>query len=178
VHSPARVQNQLCAQDSCTVLADCPVLARSEGTFGGWQADRVDSTVISVLRANVLVVGPDDVLERLLDTVRPNLREPISRLAPGHAAPFPVVGECGTLIIEDVGALPLHDQHQLFDWMTATMGRAQIVSTAASALLPLVETGAFMEALYYRLNIICIDLTTTSLDVDGAWALGIAFREI
>jgi hypothetical protein len=131
-----------------------------------------------VLRANVLVVGPDDGLKRLLDTVLPNLREPISRFAAGHSAPLPVVGEWSTLIIEDVGALPLHDQHQLFDWMTATMGRTQIVSTTASALLPLVETGAFIEALYYRLNIICIDVTTTSLDVDGAWALGIAFREI
>jgi hypothetical protein len=134
--------------------------------------------VTPVLRANVLVVGPDDVLRRLLDTVLPNLREPISRLAPGHSPLLPVVGECPTLIIEDLGALPLHDQRQLFDWMTATMGRTQIVSTTTSALLPLVETGAFIEALYYRLNIICIDVTTTSLDVDGAWALGTAFREI
>lgn len=128
-----------------------------------------------MLRANVLVVGPDDALKRLLDAVLPTLREPISRLAPGHSALLPAVGECETLIIENVGALPLHDQHQLFDWLTATVGRTQTVSTTVTALLPLVETGAFIEALYYRLNVICIDVTTTSLDLDGAWALGIAF---
>jgi hypothetical protein len=133
--------------------------------------------VAPVLRANVLVVGPDDVLKHLLDAVLPSLREPISRLAPRHSALLPAAGECATLIIENVGALPLHDQQHLFDWLTATVGRTQIVSTTASTLLPLVESGAFVEALYYRLNIICIDMTSTSLDVDGAWALGIAFRE-
>ena len=134
--------------------------------------------VAPVLRANVLVVGPDDALKRLLDAVLPSLREPISRLAPGHSALLPAVGECGTLIIENVGALPLHDQQQLFDWLTATVGRTQIVSTTASTLLPLVETGAFIEALYYRLNIICIDVTSASPDLDGVWALRIAFHEL
>ena len=131
-----------------------------------------------MLRANVLVVGPDDALKRLLDAVLPTLREPISRLAPGHCGLLPAVGECKTLIIENVGALSLHDQHQLFDWLTATVGRTQTVSTTVTALLPLVETGAFIEALYYRLNTICIDVTTTSFDLDSAWALGIAFREL
>ena len=131
-----------------------------------------------MLRANVLLVGPDDLIKRLLDAALPSLREPISRLAPGDSVHLPALGECGTLIIENVGALPLDDQHQLFDWLTSAVGRTQIVSTTVSALLPLVETGAFIEALYYRLNIICIDVTTTSLELDGAWALGIAFREL
>jgi len=133
--------------------------------------------VAPVLHVNVLAVGPDDVLKRLLDTVLPSLREPISRLAPGDSADLPALGECGTLIIENVGALPLDDQHQLFDWLTSAVGRTQIVSTTVSALLPLVETGAFIEALYYRLNIICIDLTATAPDLDGVWALNIAFPE-
>ena len=113
-----------------------------------------------MLRANVLVVGPDDALRRLLDAILPSLREPISRLAPGHSVLPPAVGECGTLIIENVGALQLHDRHQLFDWLTATVGRTQVVSTTVIGLLPLIETGAFIETLYYRLNTVCVDTTS------------------
>ena len=173
-----RVAGQLRGHGTRTLLTDCAVSA-VEGTFGGWHAVRADKFLVApVLLSNVLVVAPDDVITRVLDAAMPSLRQPIFRLAPGESAILPAVGECGTLIIENVGALPLHDQQQLFDWLTATVGRTQIVSTTVSALLPLVETGAFIEALYYRLNIICIDVTTTSLDLDGAWALGIAFREL
>lgn len=50
------------------------------------------------------------------------------------------------------------------------LGNTQIVSTTTSGLLPLVATGGFLEALYYRLNIICIDVTAPSPDLDAEWA--------
>ena len=118
-----------------------------------------------VLRANLLVTGPDEALARFLDAVLPNLRQPVSRWAPGHSLLPPAVGELGTLVIGNAGALPPDDQRRLFDWLTVTLGNTQIVSTTANSLLPLVETGAFLDALYYRLNTIRIDLTAPSPDV-------------
>ena len=73
------------------------------------------------------------------------------------------------MIIENAAALTLDDQRWLFDWLTVTPRDAQIVSTTATSLLSMVETGAFLEALYYRLNTICIDLTASPPDRDAAW---------
>jgi hypothetical protein len=129
-----------------------------------------------VPRANVLVIGPDEAIERFLDAVLPTLRQPVSRWVPGQCLLLPAVEELGTLVIENAGALPPDAQRRLFDWLTLTLGRTQIVSTTATSLLPLVETGVFLEALYYRLNIICIDLAAPSPDLDAQWALSIAFE--
>ena len=131
-----------------------------------------------MLRVNLLVTGPDEALARFVDAVLPNLRPPISRWAPGDCLLLPTLGECGTLIIENVDTLPPDDQRRLFDWLTVTLGRTQIVSTTANGLLSLVETGFFLEALYYRLNTICVDATAPSPDVEAARALSITFQEL
>jgi hypothetical protein len=149
-----------------------------EGTFGRWRAPQAVSTVFAaVLRQNLLLTGPDEALARFLDAVLPTLRQPVSRWVPGQRFQFPAAGQGGTLIIENVGALPPDDQRRLFEWLTVTLGDTQIVSTTAGGLLPLVETGAFLEALYYRLNIICADVTVSSSDLDVEWALSVAFQE-
>lgn len=123
-----------------------------------------------VPRANLLVTGPDEALTRFLDSALPNLRQPVSRWVPGQCLLLPAIGQCGTLIIENAGTLPPDEQRRLFDWLTMMLGNTQIVSTTTSGLLPLVATGGFLEALYYRLNIICIDVTAPSPDLDAEWA--------
>jgi hypothetical protein len=128
----------------------------------------------SVLRANLLVMGSDDALVRFLDSLLPHLRQPVHRWAPGQCLRLPPPGVLGTLIIEDAGELPPDDQRRLFDWLTVTLDNTQMVSTTAVGLLSLVETGAFSASLYYRLNIVCIDLTAPSRDLDVGYALGMA----
>jgi hypothetical protein len=129
-----------------------------------------------VFRANLLAMGSDEVLVRFLDSLLPHLRQPVHRWTPGQCLRLPPPGVLGTLIIEDAGALPPDDQRRLFDWLTVTPGNTQIVSTTAVGLLPLVETGAFSASLYYRLNIICIDVMAPERDLDVGCALGVAVR--
>jgi Sigma-54 interaction domain len=131
-----------------------------------------------VLRANLLAVGSDEALARLLDSLLPHLRQPLYRWAPGQCLHLPAPGVLGTLIIEDVGALPLDDQRRLFDWLTVTLGNTRIVSTTAVGLLPLVETGAFIDSLYYRLNVVCIEVTAPSCGLDVEYVLNITVRSL
>jgi hypothetical protein len=81
------------------------------------------------------------------------------------------------MIIENAGALSPDDQRRLFDWLTVTLGNTKIVSTTAVGLLPQVETGAFIAALYYRLNVVYLDVTAASCDLDAGSALDITVRK-
>ena len=45
----------------------------------------------------------------------------------------------------------------LSDWVSSE--RIQIVTTSTVPLFPLVTRGAFLETLYYRLNVIYVELT-------------------
>jgi len=46
--------------------------------------------------------------------------------------------------------------------------RIQVVTTSAEALLPLVTNGAFLATLYYRLNVIYVDVTASSAAIEPA----------
>jgi transcriptional regulator of aromatic amino acid metabolism len=37
----------------------------------------------------------------------------------------------------------------------------RVISTSETRVWPLVERGAFLASLYYRLNVLCLDLTRT-----------------
>ena len=107
---------------------------------------------------NVLVIqrdGAPDLVEALL----PNLDEPIARWRPGQRLVLPSVAGTGTMILQDVGALARDDQRRLLDWLERSSGRTQVVSTSRGPLLPRVRSGVFLEALYYRLNTVCVDTT-------------------
>jgi len=79
---------------------------------------------------NVLLVGPDAVVDRALRTVLELCRQP------------------STLILRDVGTLSLNDQHRLMAWLEEPCGRTQIIATNARALYPcVVDDGAFLKDL-------------------------------
>jgi transcriptional regulator of acetoin/glycerol metabolism len=58
-----------------------------------------------------------------------------------------------------VGALSHDDQLHLLDWLEHAVARTQVISTTSGPLLPLVQTGGFIETLFYRLNTVCLDVT-------------------
>jgi len=65
----------------------------------------------------------------------------------------------GTIVIRDVDALTSDDQRKLCEWLDARSDRAQLVSTASAPIVPLVDSNLFNDALYYRLNMVYVDLT-------------------
>jgi transcriptional regulator of acetoin/glycerol metabolism len=92
----------------------------------------------------------------VLSLLQPHLPEPVIRRAKG--APFQIpTGEVGALILEDVGGLGAEEQARLLAWIDCRP-LTQIVSTTASPLFAFVTRGGFDASLYYRLNIIVVEV--------------------
>jgi len=109
-------------------------------------------------RVNVLLVGSDGLVETIVDALRPYFCEPIAVWHPTSGLVLPPIGDPGTLILQDVGAMSKDDQSRLCDWLEVTAGRTRVVSTTRQPLFPLLEGGAFVETLYYRLNVLCLQV--------------------
>jgi DNA-binding NtrC family response regulator len=63
-----------------------------------------------------------------------------------------------TLVVRSISALDHHQQHALFDWLDAPGDRVQVLSTTSEPLYPMVGRGVFLEGLYYRLNVMRLDV--------------------
>ncbi len=110
-------------------------------------------------RANVLLVGSASATEAMLVAMKPHLDEPLREYRPEAGVPVPQPRE-GTLVLLEVERLDREQQAQLDRWLERFDGRArvQVVSTGSERLFSLVETGAFLANLYYRLNVVRMDV--------------------
>ena len=107
-------------------------------------------------RMNTLLIGPRHVTGRLVRSMRSRLAHPIVRVLPHLPLLLPQADQVGTIILEDVGRLDLAAQMHLLDWLDDAVPRSQIISTSTIPLLPMVATGIFDRALYYRLNLVYV----------------------
>jgi hypothetical protein len=127
---------------------DDPHLARVEGEL----------FLAGMARVNVMLVGSADMVRLALQTHMSSLQTSVVTWSPGEPFVLPVVERTGTLILHEVGALSLHDQLQLLEWSASAVRRTQVISTTSSPLLPRVCARGFIDALYYRLNTVYLDL--------------------
>ena len=111
-------------------------------------------------RLNLLVMGADAVVARFLASLWPHFLTPRVVHRRGQALRLmPASRPVGTILIYDVDTLTHREQRSLYRWIVSGNGRTRIVSTTAQSLAPLLETGAFSDELYYRLNVLTLDLT-------------------
>lgn len=111
-------------------------------------------------RCNLLLVGSLSATSAMLAALKPHLRGPLRQCKPKAGVPLPLPRE-GTLVLLNVARLDGKQQAQLLEWVDRfdDRRRVQIVSTASEPLFALVEAGTFLADLYYRLNIVRMDLT-------------------
>ena len=109
--------------------------------------------VAHAARVNLLLVGPHSVTESVVRALWRG--DHAHTWSPGRPLNLPPGG--GLLILHDVGHLSHEDQRRLWQWLESEFTRAQVVSTSRSPLTHRLAAGAFDEALYYRLNTICIN---------------------
>jgi transglutaminase-like putative cysteine protease len=123
------------------------VLMKPPIPTGSWQ-------VLQASRPNVLVIEPDaQRRSRTLDAVLVYVREPVWRCPEERLAlPSDVVS---TMVIPDVSRLTPEEQRQLLAWAESHRG-TQIVTLSPIPLFPAVASGSFLDALYYRLNVILL----------------------
>lgn len=68
----------------------------------------------------------------------------------------------GTLLLEGAHQLTLTQQFALYDWMTPGKD-TQVISLTTAAIDGLVASGQFLEGLFYRLNMVRLDIRPTPL---------------
>jgi hypothetical protein len=110
---------------------------------------------------HALLIGPKASAQEVIVRLHRYLRTPVVHWRPCAVVEPP--SRADTLVIWDVGALDRMQQALLFRWIDDRVAEAQVISVAESPVFPLVLRGEFAEALYYRLNTVCL---TLSNDVD------------
>jgi hypothetical protein len=127
----------------------------------GGEPPASDERIARLTRANLFVVGADDVVAQLVSSLWPYLEPPVVVRRRGEPLRLvPTSRPVGTIVVYDVDTLT-HDEQQVLNlWVCAGNGHSRVVSTASTSLLPMVEAGLFDDALYYRLNVVTIDLTS------------------
>ena len=118
-----------------------------------------DFDLVCTGRVNLLLVGPDDVTRDVVDALRPGFRQPVIVAHPGEPLVLPPFEQVETMVLHNVGAFGFADQIRLLEWLQGALGLTQVISTASRPLLPLINAGAFLDTLYYRLNSLYFEVT-------------------
>jgi hypothetical protein len=110
-------------------------------------------------RPNLLVVGTSVEVAAAVDFIVRCCVPPI------HFCPSPGMlrlptGKRGTLLLTGLAAMRLDQQIALYDWINETASEVQVVSVTTEPLddlKELVERGLFLEGLFHRLNVVCLE---------------------
>jgi Sigma-54 interaction domain len=134
---------------------------RPDGQQHGAEPLISDEDLARHTRLNLLVMGADDVVTRFLASLWPYFLTPRVVHRRGQALRLmPTSRPVGTILLYDVDTLTHREQRALYRWIVVGNGRTRIVSTTTQSLQPLLEKGAFDADLYYRLNVLTLDLTS------------------
>ena len=124
---------------------------------------------ICASRHNVLLEGPPACTEAVLHLLKPYLGEPVTLKRPG--APLELhTSMRGALVVHDISAFSGPEQDRILGWLDDPHSRTQVVCTTTEPLFPLVVRGLFDETLYYRLNVILLQLTRSPDRTDRSLA--------
>lgn len=106
---------------------------------------------------NMLLEGPDASTDTAVLLLEPHLPQPVLWKRRGAPLQIPT-DEVGTVILQDVAGLAAEEQTTLLEWLDHTSPRSKIVSTTTDSLFPLVARGLFDAGLYYRLNVMLLQI--------------------
>ena len=110
--------------------------------------------------SHILLVGDAASTSAALRAFQPIHRSPCVIWECGNSPlVLPPSETVGTLILHDVAALSLNEQQLLSDWLARETGNTNVISTSAVPLFPLITRGGFLATLYYRLNVLYVDLS-------------------
>jgi len=108
-------------------------------------------------RPNLLIKGPREATHAVVLALTPSFRLPIRRVACDARLSLPPAG--GTLMLDDVEVLDGQQQETLLLWLDEYSHTAiQVISLTPAALYTHVQAGTFLNALYYRLNVIYVEV--------------------
>jgi len=118
------------------------------------RVDQNDWRLLITARPNVLLEGAQETTNLIVDEAMDCLPTPHatwSGVPPSGDRP-------ATLVVRSISALDRDQQSVLFEWLEAPGNRVQVISTTNEPLYPMVGRGAFLANLYYRLNVLRLDV--------------------
>jgi hypothetical protein len=128
--------------------------AGSDDAAPRWRIPDPEWDVLRIGRAHVLLEGEKSRVREIIFYLTPQLPHTATWWQPG--APWPTAQH--TVIIENVDALSMTDQCDLFDHLAHGQPGVQVISTCSTSLYAAVQRGDFLPHLYYRLNMLRIDI--------------------
>jgi hypothetical protein len=145
--------------DSARLFSRPTIRPSERGQTPGRTDDRIPEllAILRVASPNVLLIGDDADIARAFQRIQPYLRPPIAQWVPDITSTVPAT-TFSTLVVKDVRNLDGERQATLAALIDAVPD-VQIVSMSRAPLLQLIDSGAFLFNLYYRLNIVTVDLT-------------------
>ncbi len=142
-----------------------PIARRSDDPRRGAETGSTEQDLARFFRVNLFTVGGDEATAQLVASLWAHLATPVVVRHRGEPLRLPPTSQrVGTIVLYGVETLTSQEQHTLNEWLCARRGGTRVVSTASQSLLPLMEAGAFSDALYYRLNVVTLDLTATTAE--------------
>jgi Sigma-54 interaction domain len=115
---------------------------------------------------NLLLIGSPSATQAFIDDLMSSLLAPVVCWEPG-TADLPT-DSIGTLIIHEVASLTPTHQDRLLEWLNSQSPQRSVIATSIELFYQLVETGRFSDSLYYRLNIVTVQLDRQS-DTNYVW---------
>ena len=124
-----------------------------------WASIEDDLEIVRRTKANLLVIGPECLVMNVITRVIADL--PANIVSPCEAGRLPLsllLLPLGAVVLRNLHRLNADGQVSLSDWLESATSERQIVCTASTFLLPLVDAGTFDRGLFYRLNTVSIRL--------------------
>ena len=127
---------------------------------GLFEIDVTEWELILRTGSNAFLQGPQRALRAAVTALEPCLRSP-QYTASGRRWSLPP-DAAGTLFLEHVEECSTEQQQALVDWLDAAVRPVQVITMTERPLFDLVERGALLSSLYYRLNTIHLILGSDS----------------
>ena len=106
---------------------------------------------------NALLIGSPSRAQAIVTELLIKLDRPVAYWFPTGGQHIPAV-ERGTLVIWNMDTLTAIQQWHLLTWIAANAESHQVISVATARLFARVKRGEFLQALYYQLNVVRIDV--------------------
>lgn len=121
----------------------------------GWEHDAW--ALVQQSRPNVLLIGPDADMDSAITSVAGRAPGCIPDWSVAVAQTPPDLTP-DTIVVRNVAGLDGGEQRRLHRWLDERVGSVRVIATAATPMYPMVERAEFLESLYYRLNVVCVEL--------------------
>lgn len=114
--------------------------------------------IVVANRIPMLVTASDVSIGAFLDELKPLLPAPLTYIDCGSSCSLNGVANGGTVVLRHLDRCGLAAQRQLMESLHLRPLGTQVIGTSLHSLFPLIAAGAFLDMLYYRLNIVYVEL--------------------